>query len=193
MLAKVAIDTYFLDHLVTIQRHENIYDLICRFFQALGVSPNMHPLVYEKEIAFKQNAVSKKLFDNNLVCVPTFQEIWQGNAGGKRYYELMVAQIYNDFMGTAYPCADICADWKAQMSLGEVHTVVMCAFLLWDCFLSDDGDAQKNLSGILNNRMTHPINIYSRGNRCDSLKGKVPEDRCGLTSKELKLLGHTRC
>lgn len=193
MLEKVAIDTDFLDHLVTIQRHEDVYDLICRFFQALGVAPNMHPLVFENEIAVKDNQISKKLFENHIVCVPTFQEICQGIAGGKRYYEQMLAQIYYDFMGTDYPCADICTDWKAQKSLGEVHTVVMCAFLLWDCFLSDDGVAQKNLSGILYNRMTHPINIYSRGNRCDSLKGKVPVDRCGLTSKELKLLGHTRC
>lgn len=193
MPEQVAIDNDFLGHLTKIKRHPNVYDLICRFFQALDVSVWMHPLVYDNEAKDCLNETGKKLFAANVVRPQIFSDVWGRKPGGQQYYEMMVQQIYQDFMGVPYPCANVCSDWRRGKSLGEVHTVVMCAFLSWNCFLSDDGDTGKELGGILQERMTHPINIYNRKNRCDHLKGKEAKERCGLTSSELNVLGHTRC
>ena len=104
----------------------------------------------------------------------------------------MVKTIYKDFTGIQYPFVNVFDGWKAQLSLGEVHTVVMCAFLFWDCLLSDDNDAAKKLQRIVQNRLNWEVKIFSRKKCCDSLKNKGPSDRQGLTSNELSKLSHSR-
>lgn len=196
MPEQVAIDNDFLQHLLGITSYpkaEDLYQAICRFFSALDVSPAMHPLVYEKETCDSLNDVGKKLFDDGIVGVESFQTFLSGDAVKRQYYETMVQAIYQDFMGVPYPCKDMFNEWQCQKSLGEVHTVVMCVFLGWNCFLSDDKDVARDLGGIVHSRMTHPINVYNRQACCERLKGKTPDQRCGLTSKDIGYLSHTRC
>ena len=193
MHEQVAIDNDFLMHLLEINRHEDVYGLICRFFAALGVDAWMHPLVYEKETDGHINRVGERLFQNNIIKRQQFDAIWSADKSGRRYYEMMVQQIYLDFKGTPYPYANICSEWGARKSLGEVHTAVMCAFLGWNCFLSDDNDAARNLGKIMQERMTHLIKVYNRESRCKYLKSMKIEDRMGLTSSELNVLSHSRC
>lgn len=95
-----------------------------------------------------------------------------------------------DFTGEEYPCPDVINGWVSQRSLGEVHTVVMCALLSYDCFLSDDRDAAKYLQGIVDRRLSWKVNIYNRQNRCEYIRTLPPELRSNLSRNELRMLSH---
>ena len=190
MSEKAAIDNDFLNHLLEIKRHSDLPGLIRRFFKALDVSVFMHPLVYNREALIVPNSVRDALVDDSTISIPAISDIWENQNGGKTYYEMMVRGIYKDFTGNEYPCADFFCDWKAGKSLGEVHTVVACAFIMCDCFLSDDRGAARELQGIVLRTLNHPINIYNRENRCDILYNKAPSERQDLTTHELKLISH---
>ena len=188
----VAIDNDFLVHLLDIKKHPDLEQLIKRFFAALQVQVSMHPMVYQYETAILKNPLCAKLLADSTISIVQLDAIWAGKPGGKRYYSMMVQEIYKDFTGKKYPLPDVLGNWKAQCSLGEVHTVVMCAFLLWDCFLSDDNEAASKLQVIVQNKLNWEVNIFSRKNRCESLKIVDPSQRQGLTSSELKKLAHSR-
>lgn len=189
---RVAIDNDFLSHLLEIKKHPDLPGLISSFFEALSVFPVMHPLVFEREAKVFPNKTRDVLFDRGIISSENLIDILKAQNGGEQYYSMMVRDIYRQFKGKDFPCNNPMTDWVAGQSLGEVHTVVMCAFLLYDCFLSDDGDAACKLQGIVNRRLNWKINIYSRRDRCELLRTKDKANRRGLTSKDLNMLSHSR-
>ena len=188
----VAIDNDFLNHLLGIRKHPDLISLIKSFFNALCVVPVMHPLVYDREAIIRPDKTRDVLFRDGTISKVELVDILSSQDGGVQYYSLLIKDIYRQFMGKEYPCSDIINDWLAGQSLGEVHTVVMCAFLLYDCFLSDDGDAALKLQGIVNRRLNWSIAIYSRKNRCDYLRSLDISQRAGLTLNDLNKLSHSR-
>lgn len=190
MTDKVAIDNDFLSHLVDIQQVSDLFTLITRFFNAIGVSPEMHPLVFTNEAKPNQKEISIKLFSENVIGILDFDSICC-DPSKKKYYEMQIRQVYHDFTGEIYPCNNVCEQWKTRKSLGEVHTVVLCVFLGCDCFLSDDKDASKKLGRIINKLMSKPIEVKNRQDCCDYIKN-CRKDLHDLKSNELSKLGHRR-
>ena len=185
-----AIDNDFLQHLLEIKYSKDLAGLINRFFNALGVSVTMHPLVYKYEAKLAPGKqIRDKLFREKVISV-TDLGIFLGEK--KDYYFLMVKTLYKSFMGKEYPCSVNEKNWVSGKSLGEVHTVVMCILLSYQCFLSDDKGSKKILQNIVNDRLLHPITIYNRQDGCDIIKAKRKEDREELTSKELSLISHSK-
>lgn len=189
MPGKAAIDNDFLNHLLEIKNHPDLPDLIRRFFIALDVSVFMHPFVYKCEAIVITNKVRDILVEDRTISIPELSDIWDNKDGGKMYYEMMVRGIYKDFTGNEYPCNNMFEQWVARQSLGEVHTVVACAFVMSDCFLSDDRGASE-LQTIVFNRFNRPVHVYNRHDRCDYLRSIALPKNQGLTSKELKMISH---
>lgn len=187
----VAIDNDFLNHLLGIKNHTDLEHLIKRFFVALQVRVSMHRMVYDHEAIVLKNSLRDSLIADSTISIVELDSIWNGISSKKKYYEIIVKEIYKDFTGIEYPCNNFFNDWKAQSSLGEVHTVVMCALLTWDCFLSDDKQAASKLQVIASRKLNWPVNIYSRANCCAYLKDLSLEERQGLNSNDLKKLSHT--
>ncbi len=192
MPGKAAIDNDFLNHLLEIKGSPDLAGLIRRFFKALDVSTFMHPLVYNKEAIIESNKIRDALVKDNTIDVPNLSDLWKNQNGGKKYYEMMVRGIYKNFTGLEYPCDDVINGWKSRCSLGEVHTVVACAFLMCDCFLSDDKKASRELQEIVLRILNRPIKIFNRQDRCDYLRTLGCPEREGLSSKELNMLSHSR-
>ncbi len=178
----------FLSHLIEIKGKKDVFELIVRFFQAMKVSPEMHPLVYSNECEYNQKPISKKLFADGVIKISDFAQI-TSNPDKKRYYEMQVQMVYKQFMGKEYPCDDVCIDWAKGQSLGEVHTTVFCVMIGCDCFLSDDKDVARHLGNIIHKIMCKPISVKNRKDCCDQLK-KLPQGSHDLNRDELRALSH---
>lgn len=181
---KAGLDTDFLNHITEIRKHPDLYTLVCNFFTVLDVAPSMHSLVYEKEV-LTQNEIKKRLFNEGVIGIQSMESIWKSKPGGKRYYEMMVRQLYRESTGQDYPCADVCKHWKARQSLGEIHTLVMCAFLGWTCLLSDDKGA-KTAAEIAKSILA-TVEVKSRKDCYELLQA---QPTLPFTPKELKRLTH---
>ena len=185
-----AIDNDFLNHLLEIRTYPNLEDLIFRFFSALQIRAVMHPFVRHNEAEIKQNVVRDNLFSAGIISEVNLDELLFCDEEKVKYYSMIVRVIYKDFTGKDYPCKDVLHDWVSQSNLGEVHTVVMCALLYYDCFLSDDGDAARDLQGIVSRRLAWRVNIYNRKRSCDYLLSLPQESRSALNRSEIRLLAH---
>lgn len=187
----VAIDNDFINHLLEIKSHPDVISLISNFFLDLDVQPYMHQFVYEKEYLICKNEIKNKVFENNIVSVALI-EMFLSKPERKTYYEILVRTIYRGFMGEEYPCEDVLSEWKAQHSLGEVHTVAMCELMGWDCFLSDDNGVASELSQVISEKLTTPICIYNRQLCCKQIKEKKSKGLiCKLSSPDLKKINHS--
>lgn len=190
MTANVTIDNDFLSHLVEITGYSDLYTLIVDFFDAMKVSVEMHPFVYEYETQPYQSDLTKKLFTNEIIKISDFAII-KNSSAKKSYYETMVKQIYYEFTGKAFPCKDVCSEWKKRCSLGEVHTVVFSVMVGMDCFLSDDKEVSRCLGEIVQRIMSKPIEIKNRKECCAYIKG-MPKECYNLKSKDFKVIAHKR-
>ena len=189
MSVRAAIDNDFLNHLLEIKNSDDLPELIRKFFRALKVSVFMHQFVYEREAIIMRDTTRETLVSDNTIEIVKVGDTWKNISGGREYYSMMVKEIYKSFTGKDYPCS-MFDEWKAGCSLGEVHTVVACAFIMCDCFLSDDHGAATYLSGIVQRKLNHPINIYNRQNRCEYIRSLEPIEWEGLTSHDLKMISH---
>lgn len=183
------IDTDFLNHLVESRWPDDLFGLIVRFFEALDVSPQMHPFVHKNEAIKYPTPIVVKLFAAEKVVVPELDIILNKYKYGARYYETLVRNIYKDFMGAEYPCKDVFSEWKDRCSLGEVHTAVMCVLLGFTLFYSDDKDAKMFLSKVVRKQTGWQICIKNRNDCCIFLSSK---DCRSLNHTELNSLGHSR-
>ncbi len=185
---KVTIDNDFLSKLVEINGRDDLVQLITDFFLDLDVSPEMHSLVYEKEHTPNQNDISKVLFDDEVVRISDFAQITSCNTK-KNYYELHIKKIYKEFTDDDYPCSNVCTDWVAGKSLGEVHTVVFSIMLGYDCFLSDDRDA-RDLANIVFRLISKPINVRNRADCCEQIRSLPDETPRRLKRNDLRVIEH---
>ncbi|MCL2046331.1 MAG: hypothetical protein FWG88_08095 [Oscillospiraceae bacterium] len=181
----VAIDTDFLNHLIDIKNHSNVYELIVRFFKELDFIIYMHPLVFMHEKSPISNIIFDKLFDENIILVPDMNDILSAKTGGKLMYENMVTQIYSAFVGKQYPDEDVFNTWRRGMNLGEVHTAALCVFFDFEYLLSDDNDVVKHLSDIIKRETQATVNILNR-----EMCGEIIKDSDSFSRRERRLLTH---
>lgn len=183
------IDNDFLDHLGELRNHDDAFDLIVKFFDALDYKVYIHPLVYKFEKKPGNNPLIERLFNEDVIIVSDFFDVLETKPTDKSRYELIVKQVYREFTGKTFPVNDLYNEWKRHDDLGEVYSAAMCVVLECDYLLSDDNKAIKYIGNITKRVAQKFINVYSRQQCCDLLKAD------GLMSrKELKLIGHkVRC
>lgn len=191
MPKKAVLDNDFLMHCVELKKCPDPCDLFLRFLNALGLEAIMHPLVYEKEtVPYLKNCCPAngalwQLFDGNEICIPPLEDC-DFTQDKRKYYQMMVKNIYQAFMGTPFPCNDVFSEWKANHSLGEVHSVVLCMLWNYDTFLSDDKKVSKELGQVVKAR-GYTLKIACREDCCTYLKNR---EHPTLSSSELRLLNH---
>ena len=184
-----AIDNDFLTHFAgTNGERDQVCALIQDFFQSLNVTPQMHELVWQREVR-QDDPVIRQLIANQTVQIQTIVQKLQGNPQKARYYEMLVKSVYRELYGEEYPC-DVFTQWKYQQSLGEIHSIIMCMFLNYVCLLSDDKAARK-LQWVMKSKAGRDIPIYSRED-CRKYLQEHP-DQCTLAAKDLRHLCHVRC
>ncbi len=184
------IDNDFMLHLANIRGRNDLEDLIQRFFKALGIEARIHELVYKNETKIVETSIVRGLFQHNIITEETINDICDSSEK-RNYYSMLVRQIYQDFMGRKLPCNNVLEEWKLNASLGEVHTVALCVLRGWNCFLSDDNKASKNLGAIVKSRTSATINVQNREDCCMQIK-KLPSDNKILNRNELRILSYKR-
>lgn len=157
-----AVDNDFLNNIVQTQMSiEDIISFMKETFVGLGLTAVMHPLVYEKEVLHKDRTNS--LFNNHVIYVVDFSDIFQGSSAKKLYYLNLVAQFYNALNGECIPATgeDILTYWKRIENLGEIHSLSMCLTSGCVIFLSDDGDS-KYLKNYIESNSLGDVKVYNR-------------------------------
>ncbi len=169
------VDNDFLNHLVETKNLSiDIKEAIVLLFNELNVNPVMHELVYKNELfcggAYINTSQQKalELITEGIVSVVSLSSIISA-PGAAVYYTILFEEIYNKFSEVPLPRINVLTDWRAKLSLGEVHSVVMCFFMKCGIFLSDDGDAQ-SLRQYLTESTGFTIDIYNREMACDRAK-----------------------
>jgi hypothetical protein len=185
-MPKIAvIDTDFLNHLSELNNHDNAFDLIVRFFDALNYKVLIHPLVHKHEKKPGANPLVKRLFAEGIVTVSDFLDAVVNDSIEKKQYEFVVRQVYRYFTGSDFPNIDLFTQWKKNDDFGEVHSAAMCVTLGCDYLLSDDKKVIRHIGGITKRVAQKFIHVYDRKQCCDIVK------ESGLMNhKELKLLKH---
>jgi len=179
------IDTDFLNHLGELNNHDNAFDLIVRFFNALNYKVFMHPLVYKHEKKPGKNPLVERLFDEGIITVSDFLDVVVNNPVEKKQYEFVVRQVYSYFSGSDFPEIDLFTQWKKNADFGEVHSAAMCILLDCDYLLSDDNKVIRHIGGITKRVAQKFINVYDRKHCCDIVK------ETGLMNRmELRILRH---
>ena len=192
MTHQALIDTDFMQHLAAIRQHQDVPGLIDRFFKALDVKPYMHPLIYQRELSIMTNAVIRDVFGRSIVTTPSLESVLDTPAK-KILYDMMVRDLYRIHNRAKFPLNDTFRDWQAGLSLGEIHSATLCAFLnsssgeIW--FLSDDGGAYTTITAYSSSSPYRPIRVLSRHSCCEYLRGHGQnnlQDDQKLTRKELR-------
>jgi len=180
------IDNDFLDHLGDLNNHDDAFDLIVKFFDALDYKVFIHPHVYKYEKKPGKNPLVERLFDEGVITVSDLFDVLACKPIEKTRYELVVKQVYKNFTGREFPKIDLFDKWQTGDDLGEVHSAAMCVILECDYLLSDDNKAVRYLGDITKKVAQKFIHVYNRQQCCDLVK------KTGLMNrKELRLLGHT--
>ena len=181
------IDTDFLNHLGELDNHDNAFDLIVRFFDALNYKVLIHPLVYKHEKKPGTNPLVERLFDEGIITVSEFFTALEKKPIYKDHYDLVTRQIYKEFTGKEFPVIDIFTEWKKEEDFGEVHSAAMCVILDYDYLLSDDNETVKHMGNTTKRITQKYINVYNRQQCCDFVRAT------GLmTRNELRPLAHVR-
>lgn len=181
-------DTDFTNHICETNLDiKKIVEILYKLLETMGLQGIMHPLVYEKELIDPSDC-ARKLFEENIIMVPSFDEIFQQNSDKKTYYcDVLIPHLYKQMNGKTLPNGwDVLNDWIAKQNLGEIHSISMCLICECGIFLSDDSDA-KILRNLIHEQMPNSIKIYNRAEIMDEF-GKA----AGISRSERKSIAHKR-
>ena len=163
------IDNDFVQHLAEIEYIDEDHwkDLILRLFIALDCSLAFHELLYRNEVMDISNSdvVKKRIagFVKDGHIEIKNLDIIQSDSAREEYYGIVFEEVCNDILGYI-PVKDIFNDWSRGNSLGEIHSLTMCAVCGYALFLSDDSDAQRIRVFLQRKFMANSINVYNREN-----------------------------
>ena len=167
-----AVDNDFLNHIAeTKMPPKKIASYMTDAFSNLKLVAVMHTLVYEKEVL--HNEQTDLFFDDHIIHVVDFSDIFQESSAKKKYYCQLVARFYNQLNGVHIPAAGetVLSYWKRQESLGEIHSLSMCLTTGCAIFLSDDGDS-KYLKEYIERNSLGDVKVYNREEYFDLLKSQ---------------------
>lgn len=158
-----AIDNDFINHVFESNLEDDkIVRMLTTVFAELGLTPVMHPLVYDKEL-MKDKTQIINLFQQGVVYKVTFGDIFQNTPAKEAYYSYLVKELYHYITGTSFPGTtdSVLTFWKTQHSMGEIHSISMCLVCGCGIFLSDDGDSKKIQSYVIRKSLGK-IDVYNR-------------------------------
>lgn len=179
-------DTDFIHHICETKLDmEKICTILCRLLQTMQLQGVMHPLVYKNELL--QNNRTRELFDQKVIAVPSFAEIFQGDPAKQIYYCAIMPELYKRMNGKVLPPDwDVLSSWAAKENLGEIHAITMCFLCGCALFLSDDGDSKK-LKNLVEGEMPHALTVYNRAEFMEQFGALA-----GISRAERKSLAHKR-
>ncbi len=157
------LDNDFINHIVeTDMTADRIVDLFTMLFSELEIDAVVHPLVYTNEV-FHTNKLVCRLFDENVIKRPSFEDIFLSSEAREDYYLYLVEELYHTNYGCYFPVSkeQILSYWKKKQSLGEIHSLAMCLLCGCDIFLSDDDDSKK-LRNSIQYKIPNTITVYDR-------------------------------
>lgn len=183
-----AVDNDFINHIADTKMDEDrILNLLRIILSELKLSAIIHPLVYKYEV-LKENKCIARMFQENIIEIPTFEDIFCGDPGRKAYYYFLVTELYNAIQGEPCPFAgdEILSKWKRMQSLGEVHSLSMCLICGCGLFLSDDNDS-KRLASYIAARALGRVAVYNRKELIDK---HIEDGETSIPRGERKSLAH---
>lgn len=177
------VDNDFIIHLSETEfKEKSVSDVVSCLFDEMQVDPIMHSLVYQHELncdgvpdSAKNTAL--KLFEQKIIEIYHLTEI-EKDEDKKSYYQAVFEEAYFGIHGKKV-LFDIFKDWKAGTSLGETHSLALCAVIECGIFLSDDSDSVK-ISEYLRNKLAFETKIYNRKKACERAReiGQGKLDKC---------------
>ncbi len=187
---KAAVDTDFINHLAECKIGiDRVIQCLTLILEELGLEAIVHPLLCENEILVVEKKEIKKLFLSGVIRKIEFTDIFNEDEEKVVYYKYLVAELYNSMNSEPVPFSDeeILTCWKADKSLGEVHTLSMCLTINCGVFLSDDKDS-KQLRDYINSNLGGNIVVYDRR---ELVNKHTQEGSSVLIRAERKSLTHT--
>lgn len=170
------IDNDFIQQLAGLDYEDDKWiKMLSAMFEGLGCKAGIHELVYHNEMmdggaSAKTRGRIQNLCDNQVVEIKPLDEI-KSNIIKKKYYEMVFKEICKEFHGYVIDI-DIFYDWKKKCSLGEIHSLTMCASEGYGIFLSDDHGSKK-IAEVINARFVpgeKAIKVYDRKEAVDILQ-----------------------
>ena len=146
-------------------KDNNLFNVVRTMFSEMNVVPIMHELVYRNELyggADSNNrTIALKFFSNRIITQKMISDFLD-SPSKRKYYVMVVKKLYYDFKGPLpQGVNDILNDWASNASLGETHTMAMCAMINCGVFLSDDKGSDK-LAKVLKNRFAFDVQVLNR-------------------------------
>lgn len=161
-----AVDNDFVMHIAETEiKDRNLDDVVSTMFSDLKVEPIMHELVYKYELEggadSKGKTIALNFFSEGIISQKLMADFLDSESK-KNYYKTVLKKIYYDFKGPLpSSISDILIDWASSASLGETHTMAMCAMINCGIFLSDDKGSSK-LAHILKRQYAFDVKTYNR-------------------------------
>lgn len=187
----VVIDNDFINHIADTDLDINVIVKDMKIlFGHLGVMAIIHPLVYNFETP-KCNNKLNQCFEENVVEVVTFDDIFSDEDEKKAYYIYLIKELYYALNGSQLDFSndEILKKWKSGMSLGEIHSVTTCMVCNCKVFLSDDKDS-KILQDYVKQKFLADIIVYNRKEVFDKY---IETGGNEIGRKERRPLSHVRC
>ncbi len=183
---RVVLDTDFINR-ITSYEDGDPQGLFCRIFHTLGKKPVVHQYVAEHELM--HNSVAKALMQSGFLDVIPYSAFLKDKLAWKRY-DRTFRDIHAQLRGFRIdkgksvftelrPEDDITAR-HAQMSFGEIHSILMAVELGIPLFYSNDADAKVVASRYPRGRLK-VLNL-------EAVSEQLDVDSSEVTTKERKYL-----
>lgn len=159
----VLVDNDFFNHIIETRKEEDkIVAILKEAFTYLNLCASMHPLVYDNELIKNDRAIC--LFAKKVIFKLEFSDILSDDPEKKRYYIILVNELFNSLFGEPLFFSDdeIFTKWVRQKSLGEIHSLSTCLLCGCKLFLSDDKDS-KNLKKFIDEKCMGQVSVLNRG------------------------------
>lgn len=161
-----AVDNDFVMHIAETEfKDRNLVDVVSTMFSDMNVEPIMHELVYKHELEGGADSRGKPIalnfFSEGIISQKLVADFLDSDSK-KNYYKTVLKKLYYDFKGPLpSSISDILSDWVSSASLGETHTMAMCAMIKCGIFLSDD-KGSRELAHILKRQYAFNVKTYNR-------------------------------
>lgn len=185
------VDNDFINHLIeSNQPLDAILKYTKNALDDFELTAIIHPLVFEHEVPQEKPNI-RRLFVDEIILTLSYEDIFENDEEKEAYYLFIANECLNHFHSepSFNTIAELWNFWSKKCSLGELHSLTMCAVCSCGMFLSDD-KGSKRIKDYIKTSFHKDIKTYSR-------KEFFSEHRdLGKTSippKIRKSLSHERC
>ena len=181
---EVIIDTDFLNKITLAPGVDNGRDLFIRTMNELNVKPVVHYYLAQREMTVN-NTVATELLDAGYIKVYDKDDFIK-NAEDESLYQEYFRKWYNFLnWNSLEKDVDVFSLYRANHSLGEIHSALLAYFMKLDIIMSDDSDARNlvSYSGLRNVKVWNLIDVYSFIGKKDMKSITIEEVECIIRSE----------